>query len=55
MKLFEFETKENKRLFTFYIPKEISEFSCFDGFEDNGDRVVIETKLVDFHSFNLLS
>jgi len=48
-----FSTLEGRELLTEFSPRQIttSRWQCFDVFDLNGDRYVIETQNVDFTSF----
>lgn len=53
--LYEFTTKDGKNLFTSFSPRQISNFFCFDSYDDYGQSVVVLTKNVNFQSFNLIN
>jgi hypothetical protein len=52
--MYKFSTKKGVVFTTEYSPKEISKFYHFDAFDSKGNRFVIQTKNVDFKTFEYI-
>ena len=46
--MYQFNTKQGEKFYTFYSPSEIRKFYCFDDF---GNSKVLEAKEIDYSSF----